>query len=131
MNEELTDRHMHDALMRIASTSDGVLFHRYLQKILCAVTVDNMADGALRRNEGRRTLAAELMSLMADGIRASGRTDSPVVTFALAGARTISRTRGAGRRVTPDSIVAGWNTADTITDPDPFSSASSNGSGES
>jgi hypothetical protein len=125
MNEELTDQDMRDALDRVARSSDGVLLYRYLQKTLCAVTTDSMAEGALRRNEGRRSLAAELMGLMAEGIRsaAGSRADSPV-TFALAGARAVARTRGAGRRVTAGTIVSGWS---TDTEPGPRT----NGSGES
>jgi hypothetical protein len=125
MNEELTDQDMRDALDRVARSSDGVLLYRYLQKTLCAVTTDSMPEGALRRNEGRRSLAAELMGLMAEGIRSAGsRADSPI-TFALAGARAVARTRGAGRRVTADTIVSGWSTDDTSPGP-----GSTNGSGE-
>jgi len=123
MSEELTGQDMRDALDRVARSSDGVLLYRYLQKTLCAVTTDSMPEGALRRNEGRRSLAAELMGLMAEGIRSSGRADSPI-TFALAGARAVARTRGAGRRVTADTIVSGWS---TDTEPGPRT----NGSGES
>jgi hypothetical protein len=123
ISEELTDQDMRDALDRVARSSDGVLLYRYLQKTLCAVTTDSMPEGALRRNEGRRSLAAELMGLMAEGIRSSGRADSPV-TFALAGARAVARTRGAGRRVTAGTIVSGWS---TDTEPGPRT----NGSGES
>jgi hypothetical protein len=126
MSEELTNEDMRDALDRVARSSDGVLLYRYLQKTLCAVTTDSMPEGALRRNEGRRSLAAELMGLMAEGIRSSGRADSPV-TFALAGARAVARSRGAGRRVSADTIVSGWST-DADTSP---GSGSTNGSGES
>jgi hypothetical protein len=126
MSEGLTDQDMRDALDRLAQSADGILLYRYLQKTLCAVTTDSMPEGALRRNEGRRSLAAELMGLMAEGIRsaAGSRADSPI-TFALAGARAVARTRGAGRRVTADTIVSGWSTG---TDTEP---GTTNGSGES
>jgi hypothetical protein len=124
MSEELTGQDMRDALDRVARSSDGVLLYRYLQKIRLGLTTNDMPDGALRWNEGRRSLAAELMALMAEGIRSSARADSPI-TFAFAGARAVARTRGAGRRVTAGTIVSGW---DTGADPEP--GPRTNGSGE-
>jgi len=109
---EITDDDMHQALDRIARTADGELLYRYLQKVLCAVTTPATHECALPRNEGRRSFAAELMGLMAEGMQASGR-HAATVTFTRAEPRAISRSRGAARRVTPDSVVAGWNDTDT------------------
>lgn len=93
----ITDDDMKKALDRIARTRDGKLLYLYFQKTLCAVTT---SDGALPRNEGRRSFAAQLMSLMAKGIEESSGRANAAITFAVAGAVSVSRTGGgAGRRV--------------------------------
>lgn len=63
-----------DALVRIAASRDGALFHRYLRRVLETV-IDLDSDGALRQQNGRRSLARDLMRLMAEGLD-GGRTDS-------------------------------------------------------
>lgn len=69
-----------EAIDRIARTHDGVLLHRYLRRVLETV-VDLQDDGALRTQNGRRTLARDLMRLMASGIEGtSGRADQPILT---------------------------------------------------
>ena len=72
------------ALDRIARTHDGVLLHRYLRRVLETV-VDLQDDGALRTQNGRRTLARDLMRMMASGIegtsdgRSDQRGDEPIL----------------------------------------------------
>lgn len=105
---EVADKDMHEALDRIARTTDGELFYRYLQKTLCAVSALDVSQCALPRLEGRRSFAAELMGLMAEGMQASGR-HAATVTFTRAKPSAVSGTRGAGRRVTADTYVSGWN----------------------
>ena len=105
----INDEEMHTAIDRIARSPDGHLLYRYFQKILCGVVTD---DSALPAHNGRRRFAAELMGLMAKGIEASGGSSNAVVTFALSGGRPISRSGGAGRRVS----LTGPNTE---SDPDP------------
>lgn len=88
-----------DAIRRIASTRDGALLHRYLRRVLEGV-FDLDTDSALRVHTGRRTLARDLMRLMAEGI--DDRTDStnaPILTRP-GGAVSVSGSRGARRRVT-------------------------------
>lgn len=104
---------MRKAFDRIARTEDGAAIYLYFQKQLCAVSTDTVSQCALPRLEGRRSFAAELMSLMAEGIEASaaGRSN-PTVTFALAGARRVASPGGAGRRVTLDTHVDGYDPAD-------------------
>ena len=94
-----------EALDRIARTPDGRALYLYLQKALCSISLDPHR-GALRRHEGRRMFAAELMGLMAKGIRESDRT---CITFAVSGAKPVSRSRGAGRRIDANTYVAGWD----------------------
>ena len=60
-----------EALDRIARTADGLILYRHLEKQLCAVCLD-LGHGALRRHEGYRMFARELMGFMAEGIDASG-----------------------------------------------------------
>ena len=66
----------------------------------------NSDDSALPRLEGRRRLAADLMAYMAEGI---ADNDRACVTFAIAKPVATTGTRGAGRRVTADSFVAGYS----------------------
>lgn len=114
----ITDDDMRKALDNIARTPDGELLYRYLQKTLCAVTSATGPECALPRNEGRRSFAAELMGHMAKGIEhsAHGRSNA-TVSFALAGPRAISKPGGAGRRVTADTFVAGYDAPDAGSNP--------------
>ena len=65
-----------DALGRIAMTHDGRLLHRYLRRMVEAVSASSQV-GALPFHEGGRMVAATLMRHMAQGIESSGgRTDS-------------------------------------------------------
>ena len=109
----ITNEEINKALDRIARTEDGYLLYLYFQKTLCAITTDETVNCALPFKEGRRKLAAELMSLMAQGIEQSGRPSNAPVTFAVAGARAISRPSGAGRRVTLDTAIPGYDAPGT------------------
>ena len=97
MSDEIDDTMLADALDRIARTLDGILLYRYLQKVMMSVVMPSAPERALPANEGRRSLAAELMGHMAEGI---GENDRACVTFTVrkssGGAGT---SRGAGRRV--------------------------------
>lgn len=99
------------AIARIAASADGFLLHRRLRRVLEGV-VETDDPGALQRQTGRRTLARDLMLIMAEAIEAksAGRdhTGSEPVLVRGAPARAYSR-RGPGRRVTADSTVPGWN----------------------
>ena len=79
MSIELTEEDMRLAIDRIARTPDGSALYHYLQKVLCGVTTDSVPECALPRNEGRRSLASELMGLMAEGMRASGGREQSVI----------------------------------------------------
>jgi len=75
MTEEITPKQEEtEALVRIAASRDGALLHRYLRRVLETV-IDLDSDGALREQNGRRSLARDLMRLMAEGIDVH-RTDS-------------------------------------------------------
>lgn len=95
-----------EAIDRIARTPDGQMLFHHLQKILLNVATPEISDGALRQLEGRRMFASELMGLMAKGIADSDRY---AITFVTSGERRASPTRGAGRRITADTRVAGWD----------------------
>lgn len=105
---EITDEMMREALHRLGMTPDGELFYRWLQKELMGVmATENLS--ALQTHNGRRTLARDLMGLLAKGIEERGRTESnhnagassrPVV-FAVARSVAVARPRGAGRRGGP------------------------------
>ena len=73
----MTDQKTKEALDRIARTPDGAILYRHLQETLCSLSppsADDPSWGALRGNEGRRSFAADLMALMAEGIDASVRS---------------------------------------------------------
>lgn len=62
------------AIKAIASSRDGALLHRYLRRVLETV-IDLDSEGALREQNGRRSLARDLMRHMAEGLN-DDRTDS-------------------------------------------------------
>lgn len=109
MSEEISSDDIKAALDRIARTADGQALYRYLQKIRLGLTPPDAKQRALRANEGRRSFAADLMAHMGKGIADSDRY---AVTFAIAGPvdTRAGRGRGAGRRVTADTVVDGYDT---------------------
>jgi hypothetical protein len=117
----IENKEMQEAIDRIARSADGLLLYRLLQKVLCGTVAAPTQEGALQFHEGRRTLARDLMAYMAEGI---ADNDRACVTFAVAKPTSIAGTRGAGRRVTADTYVAGYDTADSF-----GSGGGSNGSG--
>lgn len=127
MTDEISSEDLKAAVDRIARTADGELFYLYLQRVRLGVAPEGISSRALRELEGRRKFAADLMAFMAEGIRTSGRAGNRPVTFALAGARSARAepdaesgkpgTRGAGRRVTRDTFVSGWDTPGGTDDP--------------
>lgn len=83
MTDEITPRDEEaEAIKSIAASRDGAMLHRYLRRVLETV-VDLQDDCALRQQNGRRSLARDLMRLMAEGLDA-GRThssaDDPILT---------------------------------------------------
>jgi hypothetical protein len=96
---DVSDKHCFDAIDRIARSDDGYMLYLYLQKALCAVGEAETSGRALRANEGRRKFAATLMGLMAKGIRESGRAADPIVTFAVAGARSVAKPGSGTSRI--------------------------------
>src|SRR6516225_6479060 len=97
-----------EAWDRIARTQDGLIIYRHLQRILMGTASSD--DSALPRLEGRRRLAADLMAFMSEGI---ADNDRACITFAVAKPVAVSPTRGAGRRITANNFVPGYDTADT------------------
>ena len=110
------EKELTDAIDRIAKTEDGQLLYLYLQRRLMAVSTAT-DDGSLRTEHGQRLFAAHLIGLMAKGIETSGGRSESICTFAVAGPRAVSVSRGAGRRVTDDTIVPGWNDTDHTSAP--------------
>lgn len=118
----LTDAQFHAAIDRLARTEDGRTLYLFLQKRLMGVATAE-SDGALREDQGERRFASKLIGLMAQGIRESGGSNTSTdgtggvspdqpITFAVAGPRAVSSPRGAGRRVTGDTHVAGYSDPD-------------------
>lgn len=115
----ITDAQLHAAVDRLARTDDGRTLYLFLQKRLMAIST-SISDGALQADHGERTFAAKLIGLMATGIResdgSSNSTRGPdgerTITFAVPGPRSTGGARGAGRRVTADTFVAGYDSPD-------------------
>jgi hypothetical protein len=117
----IEDKHLYEAIDRIARTPDGRTLYLFLQKRLMAIPT-SAKTGALRSDHGERYFASQLMGLMAKGIEDSGRrtgssgdtsggSAEPLVVFALAEPRSVGGgSRGAGRRITADTRVPGWDT---------------------
>ena len=105
----IDNKELQDAWDRIARSADGHTIYLHLQKRRMAVSA-NIDDGTLRRLEGERSFAAQLMGLMAKGIEESAPgLSARVVTFAVAGPIDVSRSRGTARRVTADTYVPGYS----------------------
>jgi len=117
----IENKQLHEAIDRIAHTEDGRILYLFLQKQLMAVTTTT-ESGALLKNEGQRTFAAKLIGLMGKGIAESGgRTSSNTdgtsgsgnaehaIVFVAPQPRAVSGSRGAGRRVTHDTHVPGYD----------------------
>lgn len=104
---------MTNAIERIATTSDGELLYLWLQRELQRVGMTSDL-GALQMLEGRRLLAHDLMNMMATGIderaQRTGSIQQPPVVFARPGPVAVSRVRGAGRRISDDTTVPGFDT---------------------
>lgn len=101
-----------NAIKAIARTDDGALLHRFLRRVLEAV-IDMDSDGALRAQNGRRSLARDLMRHMAEGIderRAYSSDDS--ILARPSGGVTVARARGAGRRIKPGTAVPSYTARD-------------------
>jgi hypothetical protein len=114
----ITEDQLREAIDRVARTRDGRMLYLFLQRHMMGIPSD-MSGGALRRNLGERIFASKLIGLMAKGIQdsggrtepstgSSGSNEQPIV-FAVPGARRLTDTGGAGRRVTADSRVPGWD----------------------
>ena len=107
MSEPIDDTELHAAWDRVARTPDGHLIYLHLQRRLMAVAPFE-DSGTLPRIEGERIFAAKLIGLMAKGIAESGGHSDSIYTFAVAGPRAVSHSRGAGRRVTLDDRIPGY-----------------------
>jgi hypothetical protein len=107
MSEEIDFERIKDAWDRIARTPDGLVIYRHLQRLRMGLATDM---SALQTFEGRRSLAADLMAFMSEGV---AENDRACITFAVAKPVAVSPTRGAGRRVTANTFIAGYDTADT------------------
>ncbi len=95
-----------EAIARIAFTYDGLLMHRFLRRTLEAV-FDLEPSSALPTQNGRRSLARDLMRLMQEGIESQSGRSSDSAIFTRAGSATSARAfRGVSRRVAPDPDVA-------------------------
>lgn len=100
-----------EAILRIAHSADGRLMHRYLRRVLETV-FDVQEVGALNSQNGRRSLARDLMRLMADGI--DDRRDDPGNTPILS-ARSASTSVARARRRDPRTFPR----VDSFPDDDP------------
>jgi hypothetical protein len=107
----IEEKDLNEAIDRIARSHDGHMLYLFLQRKLMGVST-SLDDGALRVAEGERLFALRLMSLMTKGIEESGGRSESICTFAVAGARVVSASRGAGRRVTLDTFIPGYDNPD-------------------
>jgi hypothetical protein len=113
-----------EAIDRIARTPDGAALYVFLQRRLMSISIAD-SDGALRQDQGERTFAAKLISVMAKGIYESGGrsgitgsnlgpsgSEQPVVVPSPRAVR-VDRSAGGTRRIGPDTRVPGYDLPDT------------------
>jgi hypothetical protein len=118
-----TNKFCLEAIDRIARTPDGAALYVFLQRRLMSISVIE-GHGALRLDQGERTFAAKLISVMAKGIfESGGRTgitgsnlgpsgsEQPIV---VPSPRAVNVGRGAGstRRIGPETRVPGYDLPD-------------------
>jgi hypothetical protein len=111
-----------EAIDRIARTADGAAMYVFLQRRLMSIPPE-ISEGALRLDQGERTFAAKLISIMAEGIRESGGrgisgsnvgpngSEQPVVVPSAKPVNT--RVPGSKRRITEHTRVPGWDRTET------------------
>jgi len=95
MANEIDNERIKDAWDRIARTQDGVIAYRHLQRIRLGIVTATADLGALQINEGRRSLAADLMAFMAEGV---ADNDRACITFAVAKPVAVAGTGTDARR---------------------------------
>lgn len=94
-----------EAIERIGLTPDGLMLHRYLRRVLEMIPAD-LSHGALEVDTGRRSLARNLMVILAAGIEANReRSDEPVIRNASKPVRVIGHPGGRRVQLTPGD---GW-----------------------
>ena len=130
MTEVIEYDELKDAWDRIARTRDGLTVYRHLQRVRLGLAPDNVPDSALPRLEGRRSLAADLMAFMAEGI---AENDRACITFAIAKPVPVGATRGAGRRIGPEHYISTYDgpADNTFAGPEPGTNGTGNGAGNS
>jgi hypothetical protein len=117
MTHPIPDKLLLEAIDRIARTPDGGMLYVYLQRRLMAV-LPTTEPCALSTHHGERLFASRLLDLMAKGIiesggrtssgDTSGGTEQPIVR-PIAQPVDARGARGAGRRITADTRVPGWD----------------------
>lgn len=113
-----TEQAIEEAVDRIARTADGRDLYVFLQRRLMATPV-SLKAGALRWDQGERSFAANLMSLMDKGILESGgRTgitgstigpdgrEQPIIRPRAEPVRVSPARHPGGRRIGPDTRTA-------------------------
>jgi hypothetical protein len=121
MSAPIDEKFLFEAIDRIARTPDGRMQYLWLQRRLMMVRSSD-DPSALNSDNGERRFAASLMGLMATGISESGgRTSgdstgpgSPEQPIVIAVAKPVptGRGSGAGRRITSDTRVPGYDVPD-------------------
>lgn len=109
MTDGISSDELKEAIGRIAQSFDGEMLYLWLQKQLMALPVGSITDGALREFNGRRMLVAELIALMSEGIRLSGRSDTVRPIVFRTGSEPSVRPRPSLRRVSADTFVPGFS----------------------
>jgi hypothetical protein len=113
----ITDDLLKEAIDRIARTPDGRLLYLWLQRRMMGVCAST-EPGALQTDHGERRFASTLIGLMAKGMDESGGRDTstggrgtsePAIIFALPRPVASPDSRGAGRRITADTRVPGYD----------------------
>lgn len=109
-----------NAIDLIARTPEGRLLNRHLRRVLEFVPSIADSDSALRQWSGRRSLAQDLMRLMAEGIEATRdgtgtSTDNSILGGAHKPVSASGRPSGAARRVTVER-GDGWLPDDAFND---------------
>jgi len=111
---------------RVARTHDGLVIYRHLQRVVMGLAPADIHERALPHFEGRRSLAADLMAFMSEGI---AENDRACITFAIAKPAASSGTRGAGRRISAATFISGYDQAGNAGGSNPGANGTGNSAG--
>jgi hypothetical protein len=123
MTDPINPKLVLEAIDRIARTPDGVSLYLFCQNKLMTLPASSKIS-TLRKLEGERSFALEIIGHMTKGLIESGgrpsisgspgsTIDEQPIVFAVPKPVAVGGPRGAGRRIGPNTRVPGYDPPDS------------------